>query len=884
MHKVIKLFILLFPLFIFAQTKISGEVYDAYDIIPNANVILKDSVNSIIDYTFSNDAGKYILETNQKGKLFIEFTSLGYNQKNVELFIQDQKDIDLDIVLEEEIIILNDVIVLAKRDIVQRNDTIIFDAKAFAQGNEAVVEDLLRKIPGLNIDPDGTIKVGNQEVEKVMVEGDDFFEKGYKILTKNMPAHPIEKIELLQNYSNNRLLKDVEESNRVALNLKLNEDAKRVWFGNFTLGFDALSDENRYFVKGNLMNFGKNNKFYFLTNLNNTGHDASGDINHLIRPLRFDEPSGIGDDQSISSLIRIRSNTPNLKPSRTTFNNAEMASINAIFNPTEKLKIKTLGFFNWDELDFFYNKVDQVFVNDLNFTNTEDYHSRKSKKTGFGKLDITYDISDNQMLELTSKYENSKFKNSSDLSFNGLPTRENLDHPVELFDQKISYSHKIQDKKVVLLTSRFINELSPQHYTVNQFLFEDLFPNTPADNIQQTISQKMTFAGFEAHLLDRKQGENLLELKLGNAFRKDNFNTQFLLFEDRSRLESQPDYENNLVYSVNNLFAKGKYQFCLNSFKLIGELSIHQLFNTIEQTNLNLNQSPFFVNPSLGIEWDISNKQRIRTSYAQNRTNGEVLNVYDNFVFTGFRNFKRGTGDFNQLDESTFFLNHELGNWTDRFFANTNIIYTKNHDFYSTNSLITQNYTQSNALVIKDRELFIMNTSIDYFIKKLDGNVKFKLGYTVSDFKNIVNDSDLRQVKSINYNYGFEYKTVFDGIFNFHLGSNWITNKIETTTINRFTDNISFLDVTLIFNDKLNFDLSAESYFFGNLKDDNQYYFLDFDAKYIVKENKLTLMLSGQNLLNTDTFRSISISDIGISTSEVRLLPRFVLLKLEYRF
>ena len=61
---------------------------------------------------------------------------------------------------------------------------------AFAQGNEQVVEDILKKIPGLNIDANGTIKVGNQEVEKVMIEGDDFFEKGYKILTKNMPAHP----------------------------------------------------------------------------------------------------------------------------------------------------------------------------------------------------------------------------------------------------------------------------------------------------------------------------------------------------------------------------------------------------------------------------------------------------------------------------------------------------------------------------------------------------------------------------------------------------------------------------------------------------------------------------------------------------------------------
>ena len=320
----------------------------------------------------------------------------------MELVIQDEKEIKVDFLLESEIIVLSDVIAQAKKDIIQRNDTIIFDAKAFAQGNEEVVEDLLKKIPGLSIDEDGVIKVGNQEIEKVMVEGDDFFERGYQILTKNMPAHPIDKIELLRNYSNNRLLKNIEESDRVALNLKLDEDAKRVWFGNINVGYDALSQQDRYFLKTNLMNFGKKNKFYFLTNFNNISYDGTGDLKHLIRPMRTGEPASIGDDQSIFSLIKLNATVPGMRPDRTTFNNAEMASVNTIFNPSNKLKIKALGFFNTDELDFFRKKEENTFINDLNFTNTEDYHLRKTKKIGFGKLDIDFDVSENQMVELTS--------------------------------------------------------------------------------------------------------------------------------------------------------------------------------------------------------------------------------------------------------------------------------------------------------------------------------------------------------------------------------------------------------------------------------------------------------------------------------------------------
>lgn len=884
MYKVIIISFAFYPFFCNSQAIISGQVLDGNEVLFGVSVILKDSTGAFIDYSYTNEYGNYKLETKKKGSYIIEFSSLGYKSKNITIIIEEQNELKLDITLVSNPFNLDEVIVRAELDIAQKKDTITFNAKAFAQGNEEVVEDLLKKIPGLTIEQDGTIKIGDQEVEKVMVEGDDFFERGYKILTKNMPAEPIDKIELLQNYSNNRLLKGIEESERVALNLKLDEDAKRIWFGNMTLGYDAFSDEDRYYAKGNLMNFGKKNKYYFLTNLNNIGYDATGDINHLISPMYFNEPGSIGDDQSISSLIALSASPPNFKRSRTTFNNAEMASLNAIFNPTEKLKIKTLGFFNWDELDFFRNRIDNVSVNGLDFTNSEDYQLQNRNRIGFGKMDLTYNISETQMLEATTKYQNADFKSNSDLVFNEQSTVENLDNPIELFDQKISYTNKFKDKKVLLLTGRFINETAPQNYAVNQFLYEELFPNTNANNVSQALDQEMTFAGFEAHLLDRKENKSLLELKLGNAYRRDILNSRFSLLENENTIDNPQDYQNNVTYVVNDLYAKGKYQYNFNKITLIANLSVHQLFNTLEQKNQTETQQPFFVNPSLGLNWKINTKNRIRTSYGQNRTNADVLNVYNNFVLTGFRNFASGTGDFNQLDASALFFNYQLGNWSDRFFANTTFAYTKNHDFFSTNSQISQNFTQSETIVIKDRELFTANTSVDYFFKKLESNVKLKLGYTQSEFKNIVNDSELREVNSINYNYGFEYRTAFDGIFNFHLGSKWLTNEIETTTTNEFTDNVSFLDVTLTFNEKLNLDLNSERYYFGNLESDNTYYFLDFDARYTVIENKLTFMLSGKNLLNTNTFRNFTISDIGTTTTEYRLLPRFVLLKMEYRF
>jgi len=871
--------------FSYAQSLIKGEVKDLNnESIRSASIILKDNTGKIITYTYTDEFGKYKLNTEKTGQFVLTASSLGFEQKSVDVTIENNNENKtLDYILTPKVTEIKEIIIESKRPFTIKNDSIFFNADYYKQGNEQTVEDLLKKIPGLNIDANGTIKVGNQEIEKVMIDGDDMFEKGYKILTKNMPVQPIDQVQLLQNYSNNKHLKGIENSNKVALNLTLKEDAKRVWFGNINAGYGLVS-ENRYEVRGNLMNFGKKNKYYFLTNLNNIGVDATGDINHLIRPYRFDEPASVGDDQTANMLLGLGFDTPNLKQKRVNLNNAEMLSLNSIFTLSNKVKLKTLGFLNTDEVDFFRNSFQSFSVGNTTFTNTEDFVGRKTQLIGFGKVDLTYDISKNKTFEYTGKFNKTNEKNRSDLLFNNDLLNERLNANNQLIDQKIVYTNKFKEKKVFLLSGRYINEKTPQNYSVNQFIFSDLFSEN-ANNTKQFSENKMQFAGVEAHLLDKMKNGDLLELKMGNQLRIDNLNTRFQLLDNQTSLSSPNGYQNNLIYTTNDLYLSAKYRFKLGKFTLLTQSDAHQLINQLENFNVKSNQNPFFIIPKIGLDWKINEKNKILTSYSLNTINSGVLDVYSGFVQTGFRSFSKGLEAFNQLNSSSAIFNYTYGSWGDKFFANTFIFYTKNNDFFSTNSNITQNYSQDRKIIIKDRESLTISSSIDRFFKPIKSNLKFNLGTTITNFKNIVNNSDLREVKNLNADYGFEMRSGFRGFFNYHIGSKWTYNQVETTIKNNFTNNMTFLDLSFMFSNTFNIQMQSERYYFGNLdKSNNQYYFLDVEARYAVKENKLTFFLSGNNLLNVETFRNYSISDINISQTEHRLMPRYVLLKMELRF
>ena len=840
----------------------------------------KDS--SLIDYGFTDRNGRYQLVSKTPDAAFLKFSHLGYETKYVELQIPPGAAVIVpDVFLTEKPLFLDEVII-RDESIVVVEDTVRFKVEYFRNGTEQTVEELLKKIPGINIDTEGTIKVGNREIEKLMVDGDDLMEKGYRVLSKNMPAYPISEVEVLKNFANNPLLKGIEESDKVALNLKLDDQFKSVWFGNVKGG---LGTGSFYEFQGNLMNFGKKYKSYFLTNLNNIGDDATGDVDHLVYPLRVDEPAIIGDEEHAEKLLNLSPETPDFEGSRTNFNNAELVSLNNIFNPTNKLKIKTLGFFNWDELRFFRRAIDAVQVGDMSFTNTEDYRLRTRKRIAFGKVDVTHKASATRVLEATTRFSLDNFRGGSQLIFNDQSTAEGLKHEGSLLSQEVRLTNRIGDKKVLLLSGRFIRETAPQNYTINRFLYDGLFDDPfDADSVRQASINRMYYAGINAHYMDRRKGGHLFELQAGNEFRYDELDSDFSLIDDEIVADHPPGYQNHTRYRVNDSYVKSKYRFKFKEFGFTSRLDVHHLDNQLTDDGRADTQRKFLVNPGVGFDWRINERNKFRSSYSYTTRNAGIQDVYGNYILTGFRSFARGTGNLNQLRGSDVFLNYEFGNWSDRFFANLFMIYNKGHRVFSTNTAIQPNVIQSDKILVNERSLLSLNTNFDYFLPVINSNVKMDLGYSRMAFQNAVNSSELRDVLTAGYNVGIEFRSGFGGIFNYHAGTKWRTSAVKRPVQNSNVNNISFLDLSFVFEPRLDIQLKCDRYFFESPQSDNSFYFLDLVARYKVIVNKLSLEVSGNNLTNTDTFRNVSVSDLGSTTVEYRLLPRSVLLKVEYRF
>ena len=355
--------------------------------------------------------------------------------------------------------------------------------------------------------------------------------------------------------------------------------------------------------------------------------------------------------------------------------------------------------------------------------------------------------------------------------------------------------------------------------------------------------------------------------------------------KNENSIQENSFFINNTNYITNDLYFKSKYLFKIDRVSIINRLEGHQIANILKNEIQNTSQKPFFFNTSIGLNWELNKNNQISTSYSINKSNTKIIDVYNNYILTSARTLEKGYGNFNQLSTSTFIANYQLGNWNDKYFINSLLFYTKNHDFFSTNTILNRNYSQSEKILIKNREIINVTTDIGRYFKSISSNLKVEIGYSKLNFENVINKSELRKILSKNYKYGLELRSGFSGFFNYHLGTKWTKTQFYSTFKNSFTDNLSFADFTFVVNNKFNINIQSERYYFGNVdKENNTYYFLDIESKYNFKPNKISFSISGKNLFNTKKFKNYSLNDISNSITEYSLIPRYIMLKTEFRF
>jgi hypothetical protein len=260
---------------------IKGQIQDhEKNNLTGAVVVGLNPVDSVmLSYTVTDENGKFQMTDVNKGKIRLQITYIGFGtlEKTVELTSQ-QKILDLGIIkMLQEGAMLDAVTISAEYVPIKiTKDTLEFTADAFKTQPNAVVEDLLKKLPGVEVEADGTIKVKGEEVKAVTVDGKDFFGKDPKMATRNLPANAVKKVQVFEKKSKNAEFTGVSDGQEeTTINLELKEDRRNGFFGNASAG---VGTDSRYEGKTMMNRFSGKTQLSFigtLNNLNNTGISAA---------------------------------------------------------------------------------------------------------------------------------------------------------------------------------------------------------------------------------------------------------------------------------------------------------------------------------------------------------------------------------------------------------------------------------------------------------------------------------------------------------------------------------------------------------------------------------------------------------------------------------
>ncbi|MEJ6506377.1 MAG: hypothetical protein QNL86_07245, partial [Crocinitomicaceae bacterium] len=269
-------FLMIWSLSYSQNMKVTGQIFDttgtvALEKVSVVAVRLKDSL--LLKHTRTDQNGMFQLTgfLPDTFNLIIEYP--GLDEKSYYIFGHSENaEIDIPrIQLNPKSQELDEVVIFAnKNPIYFRGDTLVYVADSFKVAENAVVEDLLKKLPGIKVDENGAITSQGQEIEQVLVDGDEFFGSDPTIATKNLGADGIETVEIYEKEREGASIGDDDKMQ--VLDLRLKDDAKKGYFGKITGASDFALFEDNAFYEGEFLynNFNKKRKISVFALTSNT--------------------------------------------------------------------------------------------------------------------------------------------------------------------------------------------------------------------------------------------------------------------------------------------------------------------------------------------------------------------------------------------------------------------------------------------------------------------------------------------------------------------------------------------------------------------------------------------------------------------------------------
>lgn len=886
----------------FAQIKLQGVVTDSLNNpLELANVIaINQETSGLESYGITNEQGKYKLDLGKNNSYKIQVSYIGF--KTVEEILPTQEsDITKNYILKPDNS-LDEIELTYEMPVTVKGDTLIYNADSFKNGTERKLEDVLEKLPGVEINEDGQIEVEGKVVNKLMVNGKDFFDGDTKLATKNIPSKAVDKIQVLRNYSEVGQLSGVTNNqDNVALNIKLKEGKENFWFGNITAGAGASPDNELYLFQPKLFYYNPKYSLNFIGDVNNTGEAAltRRDIRNFGGGFRA--PS-----RSSGTNINLGDNSLNFLTSQGNALEIEnkLATGNFSYSPNQALDLSGFLIYNSSrilsrETSFIQYTNEELGIPD----EATEQSSRERSDQGLMKLSAKYQPNVNNQLDYDILARVSNDRQNQGVFSSVIGTTNQLDEVTPFsVSQNLNYYYTLNETNIFSFEAQHLLRNEDPFYNallVNDPDGEDAF-DTTAEGLGLDTSLTNYNLGqdrrIKSNQLDAKldyynilNTKSNLNLTLGTILSRQQFNSDIFQFlEDGSLFNPTPTFNdgratNDTEYIFSDIYVGAHYRLKTGKFTITPGFSVHAYGNRNTQFGETFEDNFLRFLPDFETRIQFKKSEALTLRYDMRNQFTDVTRLAEGLVLNNFNSIQFGESELqNALSHnvSLFYSSFNLFNYTNVF---ARASYSNNIDqirgltnfenVIRTSTFFNSNFADENANVFgRVQRTFgkiraTLNASFNYskINQFIQGEQSLNEGYTQTYTPGIRTNYKIAPNVSFRYRY-----SVTDNV----QGGRKTTFVINSPSVE--FDAYIWKSVTFRTNySYTNQDLgNGQSQSFQNW-DATLSYRKDRDAKWEYE-------LKATNILDIDSQVRNSANNLSVFTSETFIQPRFVTFRFVY--
>ncbi|PTT02365.1 hypothetical protein DBR11_04910 [Pedobacter sp. HMWF019] len=858
-----------------AQTTISGTVSSKAEVKGLAGVsisVKEKNGTSMLNFVLTGDKGAYNLRfKSQADSVILVFS--GFNLKK-ELIVVANKTQHLDFSMIPESIKLREVKVKLP-EIRQLSDTLNYNVEAFSDKNDRTIGDVLKKMPGIRVNDNGSITYNNKPINKFYIESKDLLQGRYGLATNNIEFKDVATVQVLENHQPIKALKDKEFTDEGAINLKLKDAAKGVLVANAQLGA-GLSP---FLWNNELVStyFDKNRQNINTYKGNNSGNNVAAELAYLYPGA---DPAG-----NQGGMLSIQSpSAPAISQKRYLFNQSHFGSVNQLWAYGKDLQLNAnISYINDRQEKESYARSVYYLPGDSLLTIEEGLKAVEHSSTIETNLQLNANT-DKYYLDNAFKL-NGKWSGEEGTLQNIV---QDLNKPVFKASNVFSLIRNYKKSTIRMYSSNAYTS-NPQDLKVHPMLYPDLFPGAESSGFIKQVLRQGQFSSASKFVYGLDKGPLKQNYALGFNANIQTLNSRLQTGNTSGEQFIIPDsLRNSLNWNTFQFYLSPDYIYNKNRLRIIAgtPLVYTFLYSHNRITALEKKLKRLFFNPYVSIRYELSLLWNVSLSGRYGNELGGIESGLTGYLMSSYRSLVRNEGELPEQKKQYYDFNLSYRHPLHVVFWNLSASYIKN----SMNLLYGYDYEgirslKESYLIPNVSESYIFFSRLSKGLDFLASTLALEIDYSKSKAAQISNgdvigftnqllglrpeiSSKLGKWASLSYR--FQYSRSVNRISADPGRFTPISNSIQRGQLNFFPASGLTLNLGL--------EHFYNSVIISGTKSLN---FADAGIKYVFKRMEFNLEYT--NILNARQYVSASYTDIRTFYTAYNLRPAQVLMKVRFK-